>query len=725
MSSLNSSNNDDFQSACSDDDSFSSIPSLNDILTAQFSDKTRNFNAVHINAQSIPAHFTDMLATFNCMNIHAILVSESWLKPVLSSTSYILPGYRLIRNDRVGSRGGGVAIYLRDHVPFKIINLSTQPPPPDAGEHIFIEVEMQHTKVLVGVYYCPSSSINFFPSFENLLENLVPTYAHTIIMGDFNTCLLKDDNRSISFKSTSESCNLSVLPLCATHHSPNSNPTLLDLMLVSCPDLVSNHGQYSADAFSYHDLIFLSYQVRPPKVKSKILLQRNFGGMNVDILRMDALNIDWGSIVNSQFVDQKITLFNSALTGLYDKHAPIRAIKIKHPPAPWLTDEIKIVLTKKACAKSRYKCRPSDHNWEKYVSIRNHCNKVVRDAQRRHIHDSIENGEPAKIWKFLKSLGVGKSQNNSHSSDLDVNLLNNHFITSSNIDQTSKDNTLAYLSSLPTPDYTPFVFTQFSDCDVEKSIVSITSKAIGSDSVSRNMIIPILDIILPIISHILNFSISSRTFPSSWKKALITPIPKKANPSSFSEYRPISILPFLSKVLERLVHKQLSIFLNKNCLLNPHQSGFRPGHSTVTALVKITEDIRLAMDDGKVTILTLLDFSNAFNTVDYDILLGVLCSLNISPTVIEWFRSYLYGRRQRIRIDDFSYHLYADDLQIYTHTSIEGLVSAIDTTNTNLSSIADWSRSYGLTVNPKKTQAIIVGSSRMMLNNILTLLIDT
>ncbi|KAG7300576.1 hypothetical protein JYU34_014871 [Plutella xylostella] len=265
------------------------------------------------------------------------------------------------------------------------------------------------------------------------------------------------------------------------------------------------------------------------------------------------------------------------------------------------------------------------------------------------------------------------------------------------------------------------------------------------------MIVPILNIILPIITHILNSSIISSTFPTLWKEAQIIPLPKKHNPSSFSDYRPISILPFLSKVLEKLVHRQLSGFLIRNNLMNPFQSGFRPGHSTVTALVKITDDIRQGMENGKLTILSLLDFSNAFNTVNFDILLGILRSLNISPTVIGWFQSYLHGRQQRIRIDDSfskwcstsagvpqggvlspllfaifinsisenlssSYHLYADDLQIYTHAVPSDLPQAISLTNSDLNSISDWSKRHGLRVNPTKTQVIILGSSRLLCN---------
>ncbi|CAH2220908.1 jg13462 [Pararge aegeria aegeria] len=144
------------------------------------------------------------------------------------------------------------------------------------------------------------------------------------------------------------------------------------------------------------------------------------------------------------------------------------------------------------------------------------------------------------------------------------------------------------------------------------------------------MIFLLLDTVAPVLSHIFNFSLSSGEFPKSWRKAHIIPIPKTKNPISFSQYRPISILPFLSKVLERIVHFQLNSFLVNNNILSPYQSGFRRGHSTVTALVKVCDDIRANMDNQLITILALLDFSNAFNTVDFDILLAILKSINIS-----------------------------------------------------------------------------------------------
>lgn len=100
-------------------DSFYSLPlPLSDTIDSHLSECQRNFNILHINAQSIPAHFPDMLASFDNQNIHALLVSESWLKPCLPSVSYSLPGFNLIRNDRIGRVGGGVAIYLRTHIKY-------------------------------------------------------------------------------------------------------------------------------------------------------------------------------------------------------------------------------------------------------------------------------------------------------------------------------------------------------------------------------------------------------------------------------------------------------------------------------------------------------------------------------------------------------------------------------------------------------------------------------
>lgn len=738
-------------SSCGED-SFHSIEeySLAESLASAFSDASKHFNIVHINAQSIPAHYSDMLVSFDCNNIHAILVSESWLKPCLHSNCYSLPGFVLIRNDRVGKGGGGVAIYLRANIPYKVIKSSAQPSPDNEIEHLLVEISIFHSSLLLGVFYSPSLLVNYFTSFENLLHQFVPSYEHTILMGDFNTCLLKSNTRSTKLKYIIEECNLHIIPLSATHHSPGCVPSLLDLAIVSSPELTTKYGQLRADAFSCHDLIFLSYRVRYRRLKPKVMMQRNFSRMNSDLLLEDTGNIDWSPVLNASDVSEQFRLFTIILTTLFDKHAPIKPVKMKHLPAPWLSDELRSLIHRKNKARARCRRNNTEENHNQYVKLRNRCNTMCRDAQRRHIHTSVENGDSAKIWRFLKTLGIGKQNQSTSVPDYDLNLLNKHFsCPPCTLSDSQKDQTLKSLSNFVTFNFPPFKFQPLTSFDVEKAVLSISSNAIGSDNISRKMILPILNIISPILAHIFNNSLNSCIYPDTWKDAKLIPLPKKSNPATYSDFRPIAILPFLSKVMEKTVLNQLNKYMEDNNLHNTSQSGFRPGHSTTTVLVKVTDDTRFAMDNGQLTVLSLIDFSNAFNTVDHDVLLSLLKTINISQTVVNWFQSYLDGRRQRVQVDNqfsdwsastvgvpqggvlspllFSIfinsvtkqltsisHMYADDLQIYCHSTIENLFPAIFQINSDLATICEWSKNYGLAINPKKSQVIIIGGAKQI-----------
>lgn len=738
---VSSSSDDSFYSALSD------VP-LHSLLNTTFSTFPKNFNVVHINAQSIPSHFPDFLDTFNNNNIHAVLVSESFLKPSLPSTSYCLPGFHLIRNDRTGKGGGGVAIYLRSHIPFRILDKSPSQYT-ESSEHIFIEVIFGQLKVLLAVFYSPSLHINYFDAFESLIDQYIPTVDHTIIMGDFNTCLIKNDYRTRRIKGIINSFNLKLLPTKATHFSPNCVPSLLDLMIVSSSDHVDAYGQFPAEAFSYHDLIYLSYKIRPPKAKPSIVMRRSFQNFDNDNFMRDLNNIDWAAVFNASSIDDKLNIFNSLVTELFDVYAPFRRVKIKHLPAPWLTHEIRVLMNKRNAAKGKYKLNPSEANRSKYKKLRNRCCRICRDAQREYIHSSVDDKNSSTTWRFLRSLGIGRQQYQNFSHGIDLESLNKHFTTTVTIDRQVKDSTINSIRSLPNHHFPPFHFNQVSSNEILTHILAVRSDAIGSDGISRRMIIMTIESTIPILHHILNHSLTSGTFPAAWRKAYVVPIPKIPNPSCSSHYRPISILPFLSKVLERIVHRQLSIYLARNNLLSSSQSGFRHGHSTVTALIKVCDDIRCAVDNKLLTVISLLDFSNAFNTVDFELLLTVLESTNMSTNVVNWFRAYLCNRQQCVLLDSrfssyspltagvpqgavlspllfsifinsissvisSSYHLYADDLQIYLTTGVDNITDAIEALNADLHRIATWCRSYGLMINPSKSQVAIMGSTRQL-----------
>ncbi len=151
-------------------------------------------------------------------------------------------------------------------------------------------------------------------------------------------------------------------------------------------------------------------------------------------------------------------------------------------------------------------------------------------------------------------------------------------------------------------------------------------------------------------THIINTSLLTGIFPTTFKQARVTPLLKKPtlNTSLIENYRPVSLLPFIAKTLERVVFNQVSLFLSQNNKLDAKQSGFRSGHSTETELLSVTEALRIAKADFKSSVLILLDLSAAFDTVNHQILLSTLSSLDITGIPLCWFESYLTGRSFKV-----------------------------------------------------------------------------
>lgn len=466
-------------------------------------------------------------------------------------------------------------------------------------------------------------------------------------------------------------------------------------------------------------------------------------------LLIDAEKLNWTQTESFDSITDKVDFLNDSIISLFDDHAPVRYVKIKHAPSPWMTDIIKSAMARRDRAFRKYKRNRSQDNWDAYKKLRNRCNQQIRNAKRRHISEQIELATPAGLWKFLRTLGLGKAKAPDTKISINLNLLNTFFSTSNKLSPQIKHETLINIPSIPLPNTAPFCFSSVSQDMIKKTMLSMKSKAVGNDNIGRVMLMYIIDVILPTITHIVNYSLLSSTFPAQWRQAHVIPLPKVSNPTLPNEFRPISILPFLSKLIESVTHKQITQYLLNENLFNSVQSGFRVGHSTTTALLKVTEDIRNAMEDSQVTILVLIDFSNAFNAVDHELLLAVLPRLNFSPSVVNWFSSYLQGRSQQVQNGEDSsdwcgvdagvpqggilspllfsifinllspnlrcnYHFYADDLQLYYSTSPDNMSKAINFINADLLRLCRWSDSYGIKVNPNKCQAILVGSSRQL-----------
>ena len=188
---------------------------------------------------------------------------------------------------------------------------------------------------------------------------------------------------------------------------------------------------------------------------------------------------------------------------------------------------------------------------------------------------------------------------------------------------------------------------------VQKQLSALKiNKSTGLDRISARLLKDAAVIIAPTLTDIFNQSLKSSTFPKIFKEGKVTPIFKSGDRTNMSNYRPITVLPILSKILERFVHTQIYNYLTENKILSPNQFGFRPNLSTSTALAFFTHNILENADNGLVTASIFLDFSKAFDTVDHVILLRKLKSIGLDDNSLNWFKSYLTNHQQKTSIND-------------------------------------------------------------------------
>ena len=196
-------------------------------------------------------------------------------------------------------------------------------------------------------------------------------------------------------------------------------------------------------------------------------------------------------------------------------------------------------------------------------------------------------------------------------------------------------------------------FQPITDERVKAVLREMPKKSCDLDPIPVPILHDCLEEITPKVVDIINKSLLSGVVPSCFKHALVRPLLKKANldPNCLRNYRPISNLPFLSKVLERIVLKQFLQHLESHSILEPFQSAYRKCHSTETAVLRVVNDLLQASDTGHVSVLSLIDLSAAFDTIDYGILINRLhTTFGCSGKVLDWFTSYLSCRTQSVSV---------------------------------------------------------------------------
>ena len=299
------------------------------------------------------------------------------------------------------------------------------------------------------------------------------------------------------------------------------------------------------------------------------------------------------------------------------------------------------------------------------------------------------------------------------------------------------------------------VFTPASQDEVRKLILSSPSKSCDLDSLPTWMLKIHLDSLLPVITKIVNLSLDTVSFPSTFKDALVTPLLKKPNfdSNTFKNFRPVSNLNFVSKIIENVVASRLTEYLSTNELFEPFQSAYKKYHATETALVRVQNDILCSLDNKCGVFLVLLDLSAAFDTIDHEILRR-LESIGVKGRALEWIYSYLSNRTQAVNINgtlsapaplrfgvpqgsvlgpllfttysrhiadiarnhELNVHLYADDTQLYFSYDINFPHDELTVRSKIEKCVADiksWMAANKLKLNDEKTELIMFTTPRM------------
>ena len=627
----------------------------------------KGLKIVHLNIHYLYPKLDEIKLTLSKQDIDILCLCETFLNDTFSENELNIDNYKLFRKDR-HTLGGGLIIYIRDDIPCNHRNDLES----TSIETLCIEIKQPNSKsfLLSYVYRPPSSKVQWIKDFTLIMEKSLPGEKECIVIGDFNFDLLKTDNYSKSWLELMESMNFAQLVKDPTRVTSNS-ATMIDHAFSNIPLNIScvNVPCYS---ISDHYPVCITRKIASNYVKGpvhKSISYRSMKTFNENEFLDDLSNQPWFLIDIYDNPDDATELFLELFQSVLNKHAPQRKRRVKRLNQPrWMKPEILQAIIIR------------DH-FHKNVDIMNYkiwrqnVKDLIVEAKHQFYNETINLNKrnPKSLWNSLQGLSGCKTQVQTNYIDDDngnpitnpsvsANVFNNHFCSvfqtvQRNIQPNNDDeiNVLSesnkeILNSTP-----PFVIPQVNMSFVESQLKSLdTGKSTGSDGLSARFLKMSASIIAPVLTKIYNISIKTCIYPQKFKNAKVVPIHKKGAKNDKTNYRPISILPIISLILERHVSIYLKEHFEKNGLFYSRQSGFRTNHSCQTALVKLLDEWVAAIDNNEIVGTLFLDLSKAFDLVDHDILLKKLKLYKVDQSVYSWFSSYLENRLQQTHVSGVS-----------------------------------------------------------------------
>ena len=547
-----------------------------------------------------------------------------------------------------GHAGGGVAVIFNKSLKCSRVPLPTC----STFEAICVRLTSARDQVVVLNIYRPGSekpSAQFFDELTAVLETLVINACPVVVGGDFNVRYqLATDPDSRRLSDVLSSFDM-VQHVCgATHRCGNTLDLVmtfadcqLDAVTVDPPGIVSDHALV---------VCRLTAMNTTPTAAERLVRGWRRADRN-EIRRLLRASRLCQPVPDDADVDQLFASYEAVLCDIADKLAPVRTIR-RRPgrPTPWFDDE---------CRAERRRCRRLERRYR-----RTRCAEDRRrwvDAARRRLRLNRAKYEECRLgrlnqcgrsssllWRSLSPL-LGRDRDVAGSTDHTADSLAEFF------DKKVRDvrSATAGLPPPPASRTASSLLESFRPCtqtEVRRIIMRSPVKSCTLDPVPTFLVREFVDLLLPFLTTLVNTSLMQDQLPPSQKHAIVTPRLKRSglDPSDIANFRPVSNLTFMSKVVERAAANQLNVYLSANGLLPRHQSAYRQKHSTETAMLRVWSDMTSA-DVREVTLLGLLDLSAAFDCVDHGILLQRLeVVFGLAGTALGWIRSFLTDRTQQV-----------------------------------------------------------------------------
>ena len=497
------------------------------------------------------------------------------------------------------------------------------------------------------------------------------------ILGDFNMNLINKSLRLNVPKYYKDFCSLHGLKQIIT--SPTrvtvNTSTLLDHVLTNSPDRVSQSGVIDI-GISDHMLTYCTRKItRAKHLEHKYISVRSFKNYTQEKFIQALISAEFPDYSTFQTVEEAYNDFIVKLTDVINKIAPIKKVRVKGNTQDWFDDEIHQAIKQRDKLFSTFKNTRLNNDNLSYKKAQNYVQCLIKKKKKEYVKGKLDDniGKPKELWKTLKSLGLSVTNKSGAKICLKAeNELSFDPKTNSEIFMKFFANLASDLvKKLPAPPNKfgmntvkayykkynlhrdAFSFSATTNDNILKLLKNINpSKAAGLDNIAGRFLKEGATVLAIPVTQICNLSILTSVFPNKCKQAKLKPLFKKGITTEPKNYRPISLLPLISKIIEKVIHDQTQKYLDEKNILYTYQSGFRPNHSTNSCLSYLTNKVQQGFDRGMLTGMVLIDLQKAFDTIDHQILLKKMKYIGFSTSTIEWFRSYLQNRTFLVHVED-------------------------------------------------------------------------